>query len=182
MADPKPWLLMDVDGALSPYAATPATLATGFTTYEMPSEGDTYPVHLNPAHGEALQALRDVYDLAWATTWGDDANTSISPVLGLPTDLPVIGWPGGWKHCRDTYRRSTFRGCWKTPHIATWCAGRPFAWFDDEVNRYDRANLENDSTVGEFYLHRTNPRTGMSDADFDVLRDFGLRLVDRHRD
>lgn len=26
----------------------------------------------------------------WLTTWGDAANSEVSPLLGLPTDLPVI--------------------------------------------------------------------------------------------
>ncbi|WP_439794479.1 hypothetical protein [Streptomyces agglomeratus] len=67
-------------------------------------------VWLNPDHGPALDALP--FDLVWATTWEEEANAYVAPVLGLP-ELPFIAWssprpvPGGGLF-------------WKTPEIVTW--------------------------------------------------------------
>lgn len=122
---------MDVDGPLNPFAAP-------WFTSDLPEDGYTFHtvgplpgfeslrIALNPAHGEWLRGLSTMFDLVWATTWLDAANRFISPRLGLPRDLPVVplsrprGWLGG--------------ASWKTAHVIEWVAGRPFCWFDDEIN------------------------------------------------
>lgn len=52
-------------------------------------------VALNPAHGPMLLrfAAEHGVELVWATTWTDDANTMIGPLLELP-ELPVRRRPG----------------------------------------------------------------------------------------
>jgi hypothetical protein len=44
-------------------------------------------VWLNREHGPALTSLP--FDLFWATTWEEEANTSLALLLGL-TELPYI--------------------------------------------------------------------------------------------
>ena len=93
----KPLLLMDVDGPMNPFRApwfAQRTPADGYEFHELTPEGDqTYSVALNPRHGVRLLELASIYDLVWASTWGADANRLIAPILGLPTDLPVISLP-----------------------------------------------------------------------------------------
>ncbi|MFB8349009.1 hypothetical protein [Streptomyces niveus] len=94
----RPLLFLDVDGPLNPYAAKPERRPDGYTTLRVPWNRGTSDeprglssrlrplrVRLNPDHGRAL--LRLGYELCWATTWMDEANRWIGPVLGLP-ELP----------------------------------------------------------------------------------------------
>lgn len=160
----KPMLLLDVDGPLNPWKMKPHDLAAnGYTTHQITLDGQTYPVHLNPAHGTTLLALANLVDLVWTTTWVEHANTLISPILGLPTNLPVIPWPDG---AQDAYRR----GSWKTPHIAAWTAGKPFAWFDDEVNRYDKKYLAATNGIGPHLPVRVEPHTGLTEIHFAKVK------------
>lgn len=96
----RPLLFLDVDGPLNPYAAEPETCPEGYTTVRVPQESGTAGergrprthtrpprVWLDPSHGPALLVLG--YEICWATTWMDDANRWIGPVLGLP-ELPYV--------------------------------------------------------------------------------------------
>lgn len=115
-ADPRPVLLIDVDGVLNPWLA--ADCPPGFSTYDFfPGER----VLLSPKHGELLASLASAYELVWATAWEHRANRLICPVLSLP-ELPVIEFP---LDGRDL----DFR---KLPAVIEAVGDRPCAWIDDE--------------------------------------------------
>src|SRR5580704_12997664 len=102
----KPLLLLDVDGVLNPFRAAPAP--NGYQQYELAG----YRVFLAERHGKWLRQLADRVEMVWATTWCDDANELIGPILGLP-QLPVIQV--------DTSRLEE-RNCpptWKLPDISS---------------------------------------------------------------
>jgi hypothetical protein len=113
--DPRPILLVDVDGVLNPWEA--AFCPDGFAEYEfVPGER----VLLSPAHGELLTSLAAAYELVWATAWEHRANQFICPVLAMPA-LPVIEFP----LCgRDLLFR-------KLPSVREAVGDRPCAWIDD---------------------------------------------------
>jgi hypothetical protein len=112
---PRPALLLDVDGVLNPYGT--AKCPAGFTEYDLfPGEA---PVRLCPAHGEWISELRQVFDVAWATAWNDDANRLLAPLLGIAA-LPVGTMPPPPCHPRD-----------KIPPIARFAGQRPAVWIDD---------------------------------------------------
>jgi len=164
---------MDVDGPLSPFGApwfAHGTPAGGYQFHELTPEGDlTYSVALNPEHGRRLLELASIYELAWAaTTWGADANRLISPILALPSDLPVISFP------QPSLLRS--RRSWKAQRIVDWVGHRPFAWFDDEINRPTQLWLASRDTVGPHLAHPVPADIGLTDADFDVLWAFAKNL------
>ncbi|MET9628373.1 HAD domain-containing protein [Lentzea sp. NPDC006480] len=136
-----PLLFLDVDGPLLPF-------------------GDGVPgtpglARLDPLHGPWLKALP--CELVWATTWMDDANEHIAPLLGLPR-LPVATWV-------DDEPRDGLH--WKTRGLVELAGTRPFAWVDDEITGKDRA------WVAEHHpnalLHRVDPRHGLTDADYLAL-------------
>lgn len=83
---------MDVDGQMNPFRArwfTQHSPADGYQFHELMPDGDqTNRVALNPEHGQRLLELASTYDLVWATTWAAEANRLVSPILGLPSDLP----------------------------------------------------------------------------------------------
>jgi hypothetical protein len=168
----KPLLLMDVDGPMNPFRArwfARRTPADGYEFHELAPAGDqTYSVALNPEHGRRLLELASNYDLVWATTWGAEANRLISPILGLRSDIPVIDLP---EPRALMSRRSS-----KAERIVDWVGQRPFAWFDDEINRPTRLWLDSQGTLGRHLAHRVPAEIGLTDPDFDVLRDFANNL------
>ncbi len=91
---PRPALLIDVDGPLNPYRARLTLRPDGYEThrYSMPQQRKPLRVWLNPSHGPALLALADRFELWWATSWEQQANEWVAPRVGLPTDLPVVGF------------------------------------------------------------------------------------------
>ncbi|EST22456.1 hypothetical protein M878_34750 [Streptomyces roseochromogenus subsp. oscitans DS 12.976] len=120
-------------------------------------------VWLNPEHGPAL--LQPGYDLCWATSWMEEANIWIAPVVGLPRDLPYVDFGSGLFTVRPDGVH------WKTEAIVAYAEGRPFAWVDDEQSpadtRYVRARHP-----GPALLHHVDPRLGLCAGDFAVLREF----------
>ena len=168
----RPLLLMDVDGPLNPFEApwfVQQTPAPGYAFHELtPAGGITYRVALNPEHGQQLQRMAASFDLAWATTWLQDANRLISPLLGLPMNLPVVPLMlPRFHHARRS---------WKAEQIADWVGDRPFAWFDDEINRTTRQWLDSQETLGRHLAHRVEPHLGLMSADFVELLAFGEQL------
>ena len=164
----RPLLLMDIDGPLNPYDApwfAQRKPAPGYTFHELtPSGGITYRVALNRAHGRELLQMADYFDLAWASTWLQDANRLISPLLGLPTDIPVVPLRLPGFH---NARRS-----WKAEQIADWVGDRPFAWFDDEINHATREWLRSQAQLSRHLAHRVESHLGLVPADFEVLMAF----------
>jgi HAD domain in Swiss Army Knife RNA repair proteins len=115
-ADPRPVLLVDVDGVLNPWDTEQAP--DGYDEYDFfPGER----VLLSPGHGELLTSLTPAYELVWATAWEHRANRLISPVLALP-ELPVIEFP---LDGRDLFFR-------KLPAVIDAVGDRPCAWIDDQ--------------------------------------------------
>ncbi|MFI6447165.1 hypothetical protein [Kitasatospora sp. NPDC050543] len=183
----RPLLLVDVDGPLNPYAAKPSRRPDGYETHRLSTprwlamekrrlsawgtpgkRPKPLRVWLNPAHGAELASLP--FDLVWATTWEEEANTYVAPVLGLP-ELPVITW--------STPRPDPGDGVfWKTPDLVSWAAGRPFAWLDDDITRADRDWVAVHHP-GPALLHRIDPRLGLLPPDFTTLRAWAAGLPAR---
>ncbi|MBO0870391.1 MAG: hypothetical protein J2P15_17695 [Micromonosporaceae bacterium] len=110
----RPLLLLDVDGVLNPYPPDPPA---GFTDhYLFPGEE---PVRVNPEHGLWLTEASKVVDLAWASSWNNEANQFLAPLLHIAA-LPVITMPQG-----------PFDPSEKVPRIAAYARDRPAAWIDD---------------------------------------------------
>ncbi|MBM9622638.1 HAD domain-containing protein [Streptomyces zhihengii] len=167
----KPLLLIDVDGPLNPYAAQPERRPGGYTTHRMRptgwTDGKPLRVWLHPGHGAELLKLTRWYELVWATTWKDEANTWIGPRIGLP-ELPFVDWPQ--MHGRAP--RGTF---WKTQYILRYAPGRPFAWIDDDITDLDREYV-GQHHLAEALLLRVDERIGLTRPDFDALADWGAAL------
>lgn len=176
MANPRPLLLIDVDGPLNPYAAKPHRRPDGYQTHRMRPTGWEQPwqkplrVWLNPTHGAALQALP--FELVWCTTWAHEANEWIGPHIGLP-ELPVIEWSVHAPGPRHANPHGTF---WKTEHVVRWAAGRPFAWIDDDFDDTDRAYVAKHHD-GPALLHWISPRDGLLERDFKALEQWARSLT-----
>ncbi|MFJ6138181.1 hypothetical protein [Kitasatospora sp. NPDC092286] len=158
--DPRPLLLLDVDGPLNPYYADAGERPAAYRAHRTEPGWARGPVEiwLDRAHGPKLRGLP--YELVWASTWQACANTWIAPVLGLPP-LPHVELPGPAEWRPDDT-------CPKTWPIVSWVAGRPFAWVDDDIGETDRAYVAAHH-AGPALLHRVHPGRGLVDADFAVL-------------
>ena len=165
----KPVLLMDIDGPLSPFRASwfpDRASEHGYQLHQLKvREGEEYQVALDPRHGAAFADIRAHYELVWATTWGEYANRLVAPLLGLPSDLRVVPLPPHapvWWH----------RRYWKSDHVVDWCAGRAFAWIDDEINSATRSWLARHPGVGRHLALRVPADRGLIAADFAALQQF----------
>ncbi|WP_030490616.1 HAD domain-containing protein [Micromonospora chokoriensis] len=111
----RPLLLLDVDGVLNPYGTSQPP--AGYAEHHLfPGED---PVRVNPTHGAWISEASAVLDIAWATSWNDEANQLLAPLLRI-TPLPVITMPPAPFHPSD-----------KIPIIAAYAQQRPAAWIDD---------------------------------------------------
>ena len=159
--DPRPILLVDVDGVLNPWEAE--FCPDGFAEYDFfPGER----VLLSPAHGELLKSLAAAYELVWATAWEHRANRLICPVLSLPT-LPVIEFPLSG---RDLFFR-------KLPAVAEAVGDRPCAWIDDvhPPDHYEWAAARGAPTL----IVDINPAEGLTRAVAERLAQWAAGLGDR---
>lgn len=180
----RPLLMVDVDGPLNPYAAKPHRRPEGYETHRLLTprwealerrrltewglpDKPVKPlrVWLNRDHGPALEALP--FDLVWATTWEEEANFFLAPILELP-ELPVIHWSSPQPVPEDNV-------FWKTSEIVTWAKGRAFAWIDDEITEADRTWVK-EHHVAPSLLHRIDPRHGLVPNDFAVLTAWATSL------
>ncbi|GAA2258023.1 hypothetical protein GCM10010232_55270 [Streptomyces amakusaensis] len=120
----KPLLFLDVDGVLNPADPHPRADFDAHTLLG-------FRVLLSPRHGDWLHELAQVYELCWATTWEEDANTHIAPALGLPP-LPVVRFAGYRPQPGDPRvpLMELFSGAKWAP-LLRHADGRPFAWLDD---------------------------------------------------
>lgn len=70
----------------------------------------------------------------------------------------------------------TSRRSWKAERIAEWVDHRPFAWFDDEINRPTRLWLASRHYMGPDLAHRVPAEVALTATDFDVLWTFAKSL------
>ncbi|MER8187805.1 HAD domain-containing protein [Kitasatospora sp. NPDC094015] len=159
MPVPRPLLYLDVDGVLNPLRPHPDA---GFDSHELLG----YTVLLAPAHGDWLRELAVRYDLVWATTWEEEANARIAPLLGLPP-LPVVRLTGYVPRPDDPKvpLLDLFSGRKWAP-IVRHAQGRPFAWLDDIIpgSLRRRAVLRRDRL-----LLRIDPEHGLQRRHVDRL-------------
>ncbi|MVU80532.1 hypothetical protein GPX89_25195 [Nocardia sp. ET3-3] len=136
-------LFLDIDGPLIPFVGPNPPLT-----------------RLDHALGPLLTALR--CELVWATTWAQEANRSVSPLLGFP-ELEVMEWDD-----TDHHVDNWFGLHWKTRGLVDRAAGRPFVWIDDELTDRDREWVAANH-AGPALLHWIDPRIGLHRTDFDEI-------------
>jgi hypothetical protein len=134
---------------------------------EPPAGANPLLARVDPALGPALTDLGCA--LVWATTWGEDANASLGPRLGLPR-LPVVGWPEpSPEEERQEALDARAGRHWKTRPLVAHAAGRPFVWLDDELGDADRRWVAAHHPAPAL-LHAVDPARGIRGEDLAVIR------------
>lgn len=150
----KPILFVDVDGVISLF---------GFPGHDAPP-GRYHLVdgigHCIGTHsGRRLAALRDHFELVWATGWEEKAAEYLPHLLELPElQMPVLTFDG----------HATFGSAhWKLEAIDEYAGDRPAAWIDDNLDeRCERwARNRRASTL----LVLTEAAIGISDEHVNQL-------------
>lgn len=161
-----PLIFLDVDGTLIPFGGGRTSPADppGWAGPPVEEHGNPLLARLDPTLGPRLAALPG--QLVWATTWMDEANTELSPRLGLPA-LPVVDWPD-----EPAGPEPPIPGLhWKTAGLVDRAAGRTFVWWDDEITDLDRAWVAAHHP-GAALLHRVDPHLGLTAEEIKIVADW----------
>lgn len=163
-----PLVLIDVDGVLNPHFKCHPPFCHCHPGWRRgrTARARTKMV-LNPLHGRWLLDLAAAADaeLAWCTSWGDEANLEIGPRVGLPV-LPVVLYPPMPQQLRDA---GTPLGVWKARCAVAYVASRPTVWFEDEpAAPGEAARL----ATGPFRVELTEERTGLTAGHVERAKEF----------
>lgn len=174
MQDTRPLILLDVDGVINVMASAATrrhkTFHDGWRDVKVPVLGQPFRIFCNPALGPLLRELAASTgaDLAWATMWEEHANLSVSPLLGLPRDLPWVQV----SHPRYKFAETGIKYGLKAEAVVSWTKGRPFVWFEDEADeRWQAAGI-----TGELHqmclLPEIDDREGLTGKHIAQARDW----------
>jgi hypothetical protein len=83
-------VFLDVDGVINSINHLYTRGDIDFDAETLPHPANGYTVWVPDYMSSLVQWLYNNTDLYWLTTWRDNANQHISPILGIPDDIPVI--------------------------------------------------------------------------------------------
>lgn len=181
----RPVLYLDVDGVVnfikhprkgSPYEWDDIERAQ----VASPIEGDdrTFKITYSKTLSLKLLELEAYCDIEWLTTWGHEANTHISPLIGLPQDLKVTGTVDDYRAERDTGQSGLVivnSYNWKLETIKKDQNEnpRPFIWADDNAIDYPaREWLANLDEVPWCTIIPTHIEGGLNPTHIMYMREF----------
>lgn len=160
----RPLILVDIDGVLNVVASSAQRRRLrhheGWRQQRVELPEGQFLLFWNPAVAPLLLQLaaETGAELAWGTTWEQDANLVVGPLMGLPElpFVPVAGFPH------------------KASAVVPWTGGRPFVWFDDESGAAEiTAGLAGSQP---HLVVQVDEREGLSEKHLGPARDWLLRL------
>ena len=160
-------VLLDVDGVLnlglfdSSRQRSRRQYRDGWLAYRL--HGDPFGpwMVLNPRWGPMLRSLAaEGAELAWATTWNDEANEAVGPMLGLPP-LPV----------------AQVKYLEKARTAIPWTGGRPWAWLEDTEHELSSAVRCTRAGVPHLPV-LVDPSAGLTEDHVERVREWLVSLRD----
>jgi hypothetical protein len=157
-----PVLFVDVDGVLSLFGFEPTIASLPGPLHYIDGVAHCIP----PDTGPRLVALREHFELVWATGWEERANEHLPYILQLPFgDLPALRFDG----------RAVFGSAhWKLDALDEYAGDRPAAWVDDNLDEECIAWAE--SRAAPTLLVETKPPTGLTDEHVERLIEWARAL------
>ena len=156
--EPRPLLLVDVDGVLSLFGPQVDRAQT------TPALIEGIPHLLSRRGGVLLARLAATFECVWCTGWEDRADGHLPHLLGLPAGWPHIVFPD----------RPQDAAHWKLAAIDAHAGpDRPAAWVDDAHDERCRAWARD--RPGPTLLVTTDPATGLTEAQADQLEEWARR-------
>ena len=126
-------VLLDVDGVVNSITHVDTN---GFVQFDYHTEKvycGPYPIWVPEYIPGLLQAVNEVADIIWLTTWRHDANLYISPLLGLPS-LSVLDDGSGSRYPSWKFAvAKNFAGKHAT-------GTRPIYWIEDFGNKFGQSS------------------------------------------
>jgi hypothetical protein len=149
VSDPRPILLIDVDGVISLFDFSAAGAQTALV--------DGIPHHLSGRAAGVLRELTPAFEMVWCTGWEERADEHLPHLLGLPA-----GWPHLEFARAEGPGKSTL-GHWKLAAIDAYAGrDRPLAWIDDAHD--DACRRWSAQRPGPTLLVTTDPAVGLTEA------------------
>jgi hypothetical protein len=166
----RPLVLLDVDGVINlarfrSSRERSRLLREGGWFHRRPRDpftDDRLLVNLRQARPLARLLAESGAELAWATTWGPEANDVFGPLLGLPA-LPVAPVNPG-----NSNKAST---------VIPWTAGRPWAWLEDQRRELDMARALTSRSVPSLPV-LVDRATGLAGDHVERVREWLASLQD----
>lgn len=177
MPEPRPLLLLDVDGVLNAFGAwalVDDSLPMRRDNVRAPDgwhsrRVDGYHLLLNPEHAAWVAMLSERFDMVWATMWQDRAPAALAPEIGFGADWPYIDF----RHHQGygtTQRTGLGVGGYKFPGVVATIGDRPMVWIDDDLEPaiYEWA-AQRDSDGIPTLLVQPSPAEGWTRAELDAV-------------
>jgi hypothetical protein len=117
-----------------------------------------------------LLALRDAFELVWASGWEERANEHLPHLLGMPPALPFLRFE------RAVGRANAH---WKLDAIEAYAHGRALAWVDDALN--DACHEWARARAAPTLLVQTDPKRGLTASEAKRLAAWARGIGDTPR-
>jgi len=180
--DPRTVWLLDVDGVLNATRrGRDTSVWPTWRTGRARASGVTWPITWAPP---VTQAIRRVHaagrtDIRWLTTWLEEANYSLGPLLGLPA-LPVLDEPEDAHAARAPHgflgsRAGASTDWWKLTaarRLLDPQPARPLVWTDDDLAWEDGARAWVESRSGPTLLIAPDTDTGLAPEHIAAIEEF----------
>jgi hypothetical protein len=171
----KGYLFLDVDGVLNAFAARGIPDGWKLAQVKLPGFHHPLPILYDPGIGAKLLQLAQDFDceLVWCTTWQDQANEHIAPLVGLP-ELPFIPLTPPKMHASVGQTKAFSIRSWlteKADHLV------PFVWFEDETDA--GYSLQQYKVRPPWLIVQCNPRDGLTDGRLIEARAYLIEATKR---
>jgi HAD domain in Swiss Army Knife RNA repair proteins len=169
--DPKPLLMVDIDGVISLFGV-PVGVMAGAIEDEEPAGSlhtiEGMPHFLSHAAAAHLLELIEQFELVWASGWEEKADEHLPHLLGVPADLPYLRFGRGCSRIGSTGAH------WKLAAIERHAGERALAWVDDSFN--DACHEWAARRQAPTLLVQTEPARGLTAREASLLRSWALAL------
>lgn len=168
-----PVLAIDVDGVLNPDLSAKRRRSLAYHDGWLNRWADTpqgrYRLFVNPVYGRWLRmfARETGAELVWASTWEDNANIWLCPLLKLDP-LPVIPVRAAVE-AGERMKPKVESGICKLPVITEWMAGRRLAWLEDSPVADARVDIGG-QFGGTGLVIQVDEKTGLEQRHLELAR------------